>query len=135
MLRRALIRGEALLLALIVVATPLVLLARPLLNSHSKCSGICCRQQKSHSAPRRPDSRPDREAKLTCQRGIAAHIAMCIAPSGPHDQQSVFAPLPPVVLAEPETIDGPQRIAEVRWPDSHFASAGFVSIPFEPPRS
>lgn len=135
MLRRALIRGEALFLVLIMVGAPLVLLGRPLLNSHSKCSGTCCRQQKSHSAPTRPDSRPDRDAKLTCQRGIAGHISMCIAPSGPHERQSVFAPLPPVVLAEPEAIDGPERIAEVRLTDLYFTRAGFVSIPFEPPRS
>lgn len=134
MLRRALIRGEALFLGLIIVAAPLVLLGRPLLNSHSRCSGICCRQQKSHSAPP-PDSRPDREARLSCQRGIAAHIAMCIAPSGPHDQQNVFAPLPPAVLAEPEAIDGPQLMAEARLPGAYFARAGFGSIPFEPPRS
>ena len=135
MLRRALISCEALFLVLIMVAAPLVLLGNPLLNSHSKCNGICCRQQKSHSVPTLPDSRPGREAKLNCQRGIAAHIAMCIAPSGPHDQQSVFAPLPPAVLAEPEAIDGAQRIAEVRLPDSYFARAGFASTPFEPPRS
>lgn len=135
MLRRALIRGEALLLAVLVVATPLLLMARPSFGTHSKCNGMCCRAQRSHSATTLAGPRSSLDAKLSCPRGTAAHITMCMVPSGPQDRPGVLAPLPPAILAEQDAMDGPRLIDQDCRQDSQLARAGFAPIPFEPPRA
>jgi hypothetical protein len=135
MVRRALIRAEALLLVFMLVATPLALLARPSLYPRSKCNGMCCRPQKSHSAPAPPASSASLEEGMFCHRGTAGHLAMCIAPSSPHEDRDAFAPLPPAILLEQEAMDGPRLHDEKLWRLADSARTGFAPIPFEPPRS
>ena len=132
MVRRVLIRAQALLLAFMLVATPLALLARPSLHARSKCDGMCCRPQKSHSAPAPPASL---EEGMFCHRGTAGHLAMCIAPSSPHEDRDAFAPLPPAILLEQEAMDGRRFHDEKLWRPADSARTGFGPIPFEPPRS
>ena len=132
---RTLIRGQALLLALMLVATPLVLLAHPPLHARSKCDGMCCRPQKSHSTPAPPGSQASREEDTSCHRGVAGHLAMCIAPSSPLEDRNAIAPLPPAILPEQDAMDGPQLRDEELRKHSDLARTGFAPIPFEPPRS
>ena len=135
MVRRALIRGQALLLALMLATTPLALLAHPSLRVRSKCDGMCCRPQKSHSAPARPALQTTHSEDMSCHRGTAGHLAMCIAPSSPHEDRDAVAPLPPAILVEEDAMDGPQLRDEKLRKHSDLARTGFARIPFEPPRS
>jgi len=134
MVRRALIRAQALLLAFMLVATPLALLARPSLHARSKCDGMCCRPQKSHSTPARPASALLQEG-MFCHRGIAGHLAMCISASTPHEDRDVVAPLPPGILLEQDAMDGPQLRDEKLRKHSDLARIGFALALFVPPRS
>jgi hypothetical protein len=135
MVCRALIRAQALLLAFMLVATPLALLARPSLHARSKCDGMCCRPQKSHSTPARPASSASLEEGMFCHRGTAGHLAMCIAPSTPHEDRDVVAPLPPGILLEQDAMDGPQLLDEKLRKHSDLARTGFALALFVPPRS
>ena len=135
MVRRVLIRAQALLLAFMLVATPLALLARPSLHARSKCDGMCCRPHKSHSAAEPPASSAALEEGMFCHRGTAGHLAMCIAPSSPHEDRDAFAPLPPGILLEQDGMDVPQLRDEKLRVHSDLARRGFAAIPFEPPRS
>jgi len=135
MLRRALIRAQALLLAFMLVATPLALLARPSLHARSKCDGMCCRPHKSHSALAPPASSASLEEDMSCHRGKAGHLAMCFAPSTPHEDRDVAAPLPPGILLEQDAMDGPQLRDEKLRKHSDLARTGFASALFVPPRS
>src|SRR4029077_2933731 len=108
MVRRVLIRAQALLLAFMLVATTLALLARPSLHARSKCDGMCCRAHKSHAAEEPPASSAALEEGMFCHRGTAGHLAMCIAPSSPHEDRDAIAPLPPAILLEHDAMDGPR---------------------------
>jgi hypothetical protein len=134
MVRQALIRGQTVLLALMLVATPLALLARPF-HSGSRCDGMCCRPQKSHSTPAAPTASGSAEEGMFCHRGTAGHLAMCIAPSTAHDDRDAIAPLPPAILLEHDAMDGPRLRDEKLWKHADSARTGFAPIPFEPPRS
>jgi hypothetical protein len=72
---------------------------------------------------------------MFCHRGTAGHLAMCIAPSSPHEDRDAFAPLPPAILLEQEAMDGRRFHDEKLWRPADSARTGFAPIPFEPPRS
>jgi hypothetical protein len=135
MVRRALMRAQALLLAFLLITTPLALLARPSLHARSKCDGMCCRPQKSHSTAAPPAAAASLEVGTICHRGTAGHLAICIAPSTPHEDRDVVAPLPPGILLEQVPMDGPQLRDEQLRTRLDFARKGFAPAPFEPPRS
>src|SRR6266436_6632604 len=134
MVLHALIRGRALLLAWMLAATPLALLARSL-HAGSKCDGMCCRPQKSHSATAAPSSSGSAEEGMFCHRGPAPHLAMCIAPSNPREDHGVIAPVPPAILLETDFKGGPRLRDEKLRKHSDLARTGFAPTPFEPPRS
>jgi hypothetical protein len=71
---------------------------------------------------------------MFCHRGTAGHLAMCIAPSSPHEDRDAVAPLPPAILVEQDAMDGPQLRDEKLRKHSDLARTGFAPIPFEPPR-
>jgi hypothetical protein len=135
MIRQVLTRVQAVLLALMIVATPLALLAHPSFRAQSKCSGMCCRPQKSYSTPVQPASSASFEEGMLCHRGTAGHMAMCIKPSNPPDDRDVVAPLPPATLLEQDSVDELQLRDEKLGKHSSLARTGFAPIPFEPPRS
>jgi hypothetical protein len=72
---------------------------------------------------------------MSCHRGPAAHMAMCIAPSSSHEDRDVFPPLPPAILVEQGIMNGPQFGGENLWKLSDMPRAGFAPFPFEPPRT
>ena len=135
MVRRTLIRGQAALLALLLMATPLALLARPSLRVSSKCNGMCCQPRKSRSATPALPSSPAAGARTECHRGTAVHLAMCLMPTSPVADRVAIEPLPPAILMEQETRSRPPLIADVFWTYPQVLLEGFASLPFEPPRS
>jgi hypothetical protein len=134
MVHRSLIRAQALLLTLMLIATPVALLARPS-HPESRCNGMCCRPQKSHSTPAVPVSSELAKEGMLCHRGIAGHLAMCVAPSSAHEDRDAIAPLPPAILSEQDAMDGPRLHDEKLWRHADSTSTGFASVTFEPPRS
>lgn len=135
MVRQALIRCQAVLLAIALVAMPLVLLARPSLHAKTKCDGMCCRPRKSHAMPARASSDKARLEEMDCHRGAAKHLTMCLLPSSPHREHDVVAPLPPALLLELDAFPGPQPQRTGFSQHLQFLRAGFAPPPFEPPRS
>ncbi|SRR6266436_67490 len=137
MVRQALIRCQAVLLAIALVATPLVLLARPSLHGKTKCDGMCCRPRKSHPMPARASSDNVRleEEEVDCYRGAAKHLTMCLLPSSPQRERDVVAPLPPAILLELDAFPGPQPQRTGFSQHLQFLRDAFAPPPFEPPRS
>src|SRR5579864_1445735 len=88
MVRRRSTRALSLLLAIVLVVTPVALLARSTAHGKAKCSGMCCRPHARHVADQAASAILPQETKSTshseemsCNRGAAAHLAMCMLPS------------------------------------------------------
>jgi len=140
MVRRRSTRCQSLLLAILLVATPVALLARPATHGKAKCTGMCCRPRARHTADPLAaaqavtDSAPQRK-EMTCGRGVAAHLTMCLVPSNTEIDYGVVCPLPPAILSAGVLIAGPQWFREALPQLSGFSLLGFFPAPFEPPRS
>src|SRR5579863_5801927 len=115
MVHRRSIRCQSMLLAILLVVTPVALLARPATYCKAKCTGMCCRPPARHTvdpvsaAPSlAATNRASERKEMTCERGVAAHFAMCLTPSNAGNDYGAFAPLPPVILSTVAPIAGPQ---------------------------
>lgn len=128
------------MLAILLVVTPVALLARPVTHGKAKCTGMCCRPRAGHmadplaAAQAVTDSAPQRK-EMTCGRGVAAHLTMCMVPSNTEIDYGVACPLPPAVLFAGVHMAGPQWFREALPQLSGFSLRGFFPAPFEPPRS
>jgi hypothetical protein len=115
------------------------LLARPATHGKAKCTGMCCRPRARHTADLLAaaqavaESVPKRK-EMTCERGVAAHLAMCMVPSNSENDYGVVGPMPPVILSAGVPMAGPQWFREALPQLSGFSLLGFFPAPFEPPR-
>jgi len=125
-------RANAILLVLVLFATPLALLARASSGLGSACNNLCCLRHGSH-AGHAPESQ---ESRMDCHHGQADHAMFCSMKAGHRPMDfGFFAPLAPtapsasVILVLPV----PARTAIAQSIDSF--PAGFFSPSLEPPRS
>lgn len=119
------LRLPAYLVVVALLATPLALLARGIACDPSACDcmSMCARQAGAHD-------------QHLCGGAMHATAPMCGTHRGNHALDYGFiaplaptAPLPRIQLAKPNaSIEGVTRYAQ-------SAIAGFLSAPFEPPRS
>ena len=129
------------LLAILLVVTPVALLARPATYGKAKCTGMCCRPPARHTvdpvsaAPSLAANSVSERKEMTCERGVAAHLAMCLIPSNAGNDYGAVAPLPPVILTTVVPIAGPQWFREALPLLSGFSLSGILPAPFKPPRS
>jgi hypothetical protein len=142
MLRRRSTRALSLSLAIVLVVTPVALLARSTAHGKAKCSGMCCRPHARHVADPAASAilpqetkNPSHSEEMSCNRGAAAHLAMCMLPSSTDMDYSVVAPLPPAILSTGVALTGPKLFREILPQVSGFSLQGFLPAPFEPPRS
>jgi hypothetical protein len=140
MVRRRSTRCQSLFLAILLVVTPVALLARPATHGKAKCTGMCCQPRARHTADPSAaaqavtDSAPQRK-KMTCGRGVAVHLAMCMVPSNTEIDYGVVGPFPPAILSAGVPMADPQWCREALPQLSGFSLLGFFPAPFEPPRS
>lgn len=140
MVRRRSTRCQSLLLAILLVATPVALLARPATHGKAKCTGMCCRPRARYTADPLAaaqavaESAPQRK-EMTCARGVAAHLTRCLVPSNTEIDYGVVCPLPPAILSAGVHMAGLQWFREALPQLSGFSLLGFFPAPFEPPRS
>jgi len=142
MVHRRSTRWQSLLLAIVLVVTPVALLARPSAHGKAKGSGMCCRPHARHvvdpvpAAPSRTTTNSASHGEeMSCERGAVGHLAMCIVPSNTEMDYGVVAPLPPAILSAGMPMAGPILFREALAQMSGFSLVGFLPLPFEPPRS
>src|SRR5690348_4018390 len=126
-------RCQSFLLALMLVVTPVALLARPATHGKAQCSGMCCRPHVRHvadSVPPTPSqaetNRSSHGEEMSCERGAAAHLAMCIVPSNTGIDYGVVAPLPPAILSTGLLMAAPILFREALPQLSGFSLMGFL---------
>jgi hypothetical protein len=111
-------RAQAILVVVALLAAPLALLARGMACESSSCTMMCCLPQGSHSHQGQPMACncPMKSGKRLPDFGLLAPIAPT-------------APAAHVTLAAPEITRGFFSVF------AQSASSGFLSAPFEPPRT
>jgi hypothetical protein len=130
-------RGQAILVILALLATPLSLLARATAPSPMDCNGMCCLPHgPHHSMPHQTPQNSGHEG-ISCEHGELGHGYECSMKSGHHNMDygfsSPIAPTRASAIASIALLNAP-RFAGFQSPDQNL-SAGFVANPFQPPRS
>ena len=131
-------RVQAILVIVALLATPLALLARADEPSMADCNGMCCLPHGGHyHLPARDTAPASHEEEMSCRHGALGHMMECSMRSGqPHMAYGLIAPFPPARTSVPAFIDQPRvsRLARSHFPAFNL-SAGFLTGPFQPPRS
>jgi hypothetical protein len=131
-------RVQAILVIVALLATPLALLARADDTSRADCNGMCCLPHGGHHhLPARDTAPASHEEEMSCHHGALGHMMECSMRSGqPHMAYGLIAPFPPARTSVPAFIDQPRvsRLARSHFPAFNL-SAGFLTGPFQPPRS
>ena len=131
-------RFQAVFLLFALLATPPDLVTRVSALSKDACHGICCAARASHAA--RPASeqnqaRTSGHAAKFCPNGVAGHYAICLVKSKQKIVYEIVAPVRPAVLSDSPGLAGPQLSAQALPVREKFMLPGFLSAPFQPPRS
>jgi hypothetical protein len=118
----AMLRAQAILVVIALLATPLVLVARGIVCDPAECDCmVVCARQVSHSQPK-------------CD--AAKHTPMCGTHQGHHALDYGFiAPFAPAVPLPHAQLSAPVSFIQFVAPYVQSPVAGFSSAPFEPPRS
>ena len=130
-------RAQAILVIVALLATPLALLARANDSGMPDCNGMCCLPHGSHHSPPRNPSQAPQQEEMACHHGAAGHMMECSMKSGQHRMDyGLLAPLPPATSSAFVSLDVPKvsRTANSQFPAANLA-AGFLTSPFQPPRS
>jgi hypothetical protein len=120
-------RAQATLALAALLLAPLALLARasaPL----GDCDSLCCLPHGSHHAPAHPGA-------MHCHHGSAGHAARCTMKAGHHvSDYALIVPIAPLAPATSAAV----ALASSRRVVALFSASlplGFLSIPFQPPRT
>jgi hypothetical protein len=123
-------RAEAILVILTLASLPLILLAQS--NTAPACDGMCCIRHPMHAAG---SGHAGSEA-MSCHRGAAAHLFQCgMHSKQPRSDNAMLAPLPPTMLSAITVVPAPMPARNSRAQGIEQVPPGFLSVPFEPPRS
>ena len=135
---RAMRRVQAILVIVALLATPLALLARADDSGMADCNGMCCLPHGGHHhSPARNAATEPQQQEMACHHGTLGHMMKCSMRSRlPRMDYGVLAPLPPAQTSVVRSLDRPKvsRLANSHFPDGNL-SAGFLTGPFQPPRS
>jgi len=73
--------------------------------------------------------------EMSCHHGALGHLFQCGVHSTQHQSTAALAPLPPTMLSAAVRVPAPSltRAPHARSAEQIFA--GFIPIPFEPPRA
>jgi hypothetical protein len=128
-------RVQAVLLLIAVLATPPDLVTRVSAQAKDECHGMCCPARGAHSATEQHQARASHEKGTSCPSGVAGHFAVCVGKSKHKIVYEIVAPLRPAMLSENPGLAGPQFFSQASPLRRGFLLTGFLSPPFEPPRS
>jgi hypothetical protein len=130
-------RAQAILVIVVLLATPLALLARASDSGMADCNGMCCLPHGGHhhSPAQAPSQQPPKD-DMDCHHGAAGHMMECSMSSGQHMDYGLVAPFPPAQTSALASLDQPKmsRFTNSQFRGGHLA-AGFLAGPFQPPRS
>lgn len=130
-MRRYMRRAQAILVAVVLAALPLVLLAKP--SDPPACDGMCCVRHATHS-PRSGSS--SQTEGMSCHHGAAGHMFQCGMSSKRHAPAvALLAPLPPTMLSSSVALPIPTLNRQSLAQSTQGIFPGFLSVPFEPPRT
>jgi hypothetical protein len=129
------VRYSGLVLIFALLVSPLSLLIRSSSRGASRCNGICCRPQGSRARLGADQRHESRTRRTPCGRGTNEHAAICLINTNPQSEYTFAAPLRPATLCEQARMTGPQLVRQTSAQQTETALAGFLPIPFEPPRS
>jgi hypothetical protein len=131
-------RAQAILVIVALLSTPLALLARSTGTNSMDCNdGMCCLPHgPHHSTPQHAPQRPVHEG-MSCEHGTGSHIIECTMNAGHHRMDygllSPIAPTKPSAVVSITPLNLP-RVAGLQAPAQNL-SAGFLTSPFQPPRT
>jgi hypothetical protein len=133
----AMLRAQAVLVIVALLATPLALLARSIDPGVPDCNGMCCLPHGSHHIPARNASPEPHQSGMACHHDAAGHMMECSMKSGQQRMDyGLIVPFPPGRTSSLAFIDRPKvsRFANSQFP-AGILSVGFLAGPFQPPRS
>jgi hypothetical protein len=123
-------RAQSVFVILTLLALPLILLAQT--NHAPACDGLCCVRHPTHSG----SATKTNSEMMSCHHGVAGHLFQCGMHSNPHrTNNALLAPLPPTMLSAAAFLPAPVLTRDARPQSAQSAEPGFLSLPFEPPRS
>jgi hypothetical protein len=124
-------RAQAIFVVLMLAALPLVMLAQT--GETPACDGMCCMRHTAHAPGSSGASQPE---GMSCHHGVAIHILECgMHSKQQHPQAALLAPLPPTMLCGSAALPMPKLNQRLFAQSTQSIFPGFLSIPFEPPRT
>jgi hypothetical protein len=123
-------RAQAILVVVMLAALPFVMLAQA--SQAPACDGMCCVRHTAHS----PDSASSSQAEgMSCHHGAVGHMFQCGMNSKHPAAVALLAPLPPTMLSAFAALPLPAQTRQPSIQNAQEAFSGFLSAPFQPPRS
>ena len=129
------VRYSGLVLILALLMSPLSLLIRSSARGASSCNGMCCRPHGTRASMGGDQGYESRAKRMPCGRGANEHAAICPINTSPQGEYTLVAPLRPATLCAQARMPGPQLARQTSSQQTETPLAGFLPIPFEPPRS
>jgi len=121
-------RIQSIFVIILLASLPVVLLAQ--VKDPTGCDGMCCVRHTMHAR-----SSTKSAAEMSCHHGAAGHMFECGMHSKQHQQNAMLAPLPPTMLSALISIPAPAWMRDSVAPETQNVFPGFLSTPFEPPRT
>lgn len=129
------VRYSGLVLIFALLMSPLSLLIRSSARGSSSCNGICCRPHGRRATLGGDQAQESRTRRTPCGRGTNEHAAICLINTSPQSEYTFVAPLRPATLCAQAHMTGLQLARQTSSQQTETPLAGFLPIPFEPPRS
>jgi hypothetical protein len=129
-------RAEVIFAIVVLLGLPLTLLAGIGANGMSMCDRACCLPHARHAAQVRTLSEEKTTEGMSCHHGEAGDFLNCTMKSNSRGvDYTILAPLPPTNLSSSATLVLPVASRRVAFHISQDSNSGFLSAPFEPPRT
>ena len=119
------LRVQAILVIVAMLATPLALLARGMNGDPADCTSMCCLPHGHHAAQHKT---------MECEHGATGHVFECSMTSSHHTDYGLIAPIVPSVPLAKAAVAIPDMSRNVLAQSRELAAAGFLSALLQPPR-
>ncbi len=130
-------RTQAILVILALLSTPLALLARTTASDAMDCNGMCCLPHGPHHSMPHQTPQNSGHNGMACEHGALGYALECTLKSGhqrlDYGLLSPIAPTKPSALVSITAVNLPRAAGFQSYAQN--LSAGFLSNPFQPPRS
>jgi hypothetical protein len=130
-------RAQSILVIIAMLAMPLALLARSGSPGMTDCNGMCCLPHGAHHSQTPIPLQKSQEDGMDCHHATAPHAIECTMKSSHHGMDyGLLAPFPPTRASALKSMEALSlsRTTRFRIPAEQL-SCGFLTDPFQPPRS